>query len=256
MMRLKNKVGVVTGSSRGIGRAIAERLAQEGALVAVHYGSNAEAAAETVRQIEAKGGAAFAVQADLARSEQIQQLFEALDAELTRRTGSPQFDILVNNAGVSSPASYREITVEQLDHVFGVNVRGAFFVTQAALSRLRDGGRVINISSTASRHASPTPMVAPYSMSKAALDAFTLALAQDLGPRQITANTIAPGAVETDMNSEHLQKPEVRDMIARSTALRRIGQVADIANAAALLASDDSAWITGQYIVADGGFRL
>jgi NAD(P)-dependent dehydrogenase (short-subunit alcohol dehydrogenase family) len=154
-MRLKNKIGVVTGSSRGIGRAIAERLAEDGALVAVHYATNAEAAAATVRQIEANGGAAFAVQADLARTEQIQQLFETLDAELTRRTGEAHFDILVNNAGVNSPASYRQMTVEQLDHLFAVNVRGAFFVTQAAVPRLRDGGRIINISSTASRHAAP-----------------------------------------------------------------------------------------------------
>src|SRR6195256_1033925 len=199
-MSLKNKIAVVTGSSRGIGRVIPERLAKEGALVVVHYGSNSKAADETVRAIKSVNGAAFALPADLSSVEEIQHFFGRLDEELTSRSGSNQFDILVNNAGISSPASYREMTPEQFDHLFAVNVRGAFFVTQAAIPRLRDGARIVNISSIASRHASPSPMTPPYSMTKAALDAFTLGLAQDLGRRRIIVNTIAPGAVETDIN--------------------------------------------------------
>lgn len=207
-------------------------------------------------EIESKGGAAFAVQADLSSVEQIRRFFQTLDADLTSRTGTNRFDILVNNAGVSSPAPYQQMTAEQFDHLFAVNVRGAFFVTQSALSRLRDGGRIINISSTASRRATPSPVTAAYSMTKAALDAFTLALAQDLGRRKVTVNTIAPGAVETNINAAALQKPEVRMLIEGQTALGRIGVVTDIANVAAFLASDDGAWVTGQRIEASGGFRL
>jgi 3-oxoacyl-[acyl-carrier protein] reductase len=255
-MRLKDKIAVVTGSSRGIGRAIAERLAKEGALVVVHYGSNSKAADETVRAIKSESGAAFALPADLASVEEIQRFFRRLDEELTSRSGSNQFDILVNNAGIASPASYREMTAEQFDHLFAVNVRGAFFVTQAAIPRLRNGARIVNISSIASRHASPSPMTPPYSMTKAALDAFTLGLAQDLGQRGIIANTIAPGAVETDINVQFLQKPEIRKVIEEQTALRRIGQTTDVANVAAFLVSDDNTWVTGQYIEAGGGFRL
>jgi 3-oxoacyl-[acyl-carrier protein] reductase len=255
-MKLKDKVAIVTGSSRGIGRGIAERLAQEGSLVVVHYGSRAKAADETVREIESKGGAAFALQADLSSVDEIQRFFQKLDAELTSRTGTNQLDILVNNAGISSPASYREMTVEQFDHLFAVNVRGPFFVTQAAIPRLRDGGKIINISSMASRHASPSPFTPPYSMTKAALDAFTLGLAQDLGQRNIIANTIAPGAVETDINAQFLRRPEIRKVIEEQTALRHIGEVTDIASVAAFLASDDNTWVTGQYIEASGGFRL
>jgi 3-oxoacyl-[acyl-carrier protein] reductase len=255
-MKLKEKTAVVTGSSRGIGRSIAERFAKEGALVVIHYGSNAKAADETVSAIKSGDGAAFALQADLSSVEEIQRLFQRLDEELTSRTGSNRFDILVNNAGIASPASYREMTVGQFDHLFAVNVRGAFFVTQAAISRLRDGAKIINISSMASRHASPSPMTTPYSMTKAALDAFTLGLAQDLGTRKIMANTIAPATVETDINSQFLKKPEIRKQIESQTALGRIGQTADIANVAAFLASDDNTWVTGQYIEASGGFWL
>jgi 3-oxoacyl-[acyl-carrier protein] reductase len=254
-MELQGKVALVTGGSRGIGRAIADRLAQEGALVAVHYGHNAEAAQQTVQVIEANGGAAFAVQADLAEVAQIEQLYQTLDGELEKRKGSQRFDILVNNAGISSLIPYQQMTPAEFDQTFAVNVRGVFFVTQFALPRLRDGGRIINISSDASKGASP-PIAVAYSMSKAALDAFTVSLAADLGKRQITANTIAPGATETEMNAHMYTNADVRKSVAGMTALGRLGTPADIANAVALLASADSAWITGQYIVASGGLRL
>ena len=173
----------------------------------------------------------------MAAPAEIEQFFTALDMEVTRRTGSNQLDILVNNAGIASPASYREMTAAQFDHLFAVNVRGAFLMTQAAIPRMRRGGRIINISSLASRHAAPSPMVPPYSMTKAALDAFTLGPAQDLGPLNIIANVIAPGAVETDINSQSLNKPEIRQGIEEQTALRRISEVKDIAELARFLAS-------------------
>lgn len=162
-------------------------------------------------------------------------------------------DILVNNAGIGSSLPLQQTTEEQFDQLFSVNVKGAFFITLSALGRLRDGGRIINVSSASSRH--PSPQAAVYSMTKAALDAFTVALAADLGKRNITVNTIAPGVVETDINADVLQKPEVRKYIINTTALGRIGKVTDIAGVAAFLASADSAWVTGQYIEASGGLR-
>jgi 3-oxoacyl-[acyl-carrier protein] reductase len=160
---------------------------------------------------------------------EIERFFAALDEELTKRTGSNQLDILVNNAGIASPASYREMSVEQFDHLFAVNVRGAFLMTQPAIRRMRRGGRIINISSLASRHAAPSPMVPPYSMTKAALGWL----------RSRRAKT-------TRDTQGHRSK----------TALGRIGEVRDIANLARFLASTESQWITRQYIEASGGFRL
>jgi 3-oxoacyl-[acyl-carrier protein] reductase len=253
---LSSKVALVTGASRGIGRAIAETLASDGALVIVHFGRNSKAAEEAVGVIASRGGTAFALQADLGAPQEIERFIVKLDEELNARTGNTQLDILVNNAGIASPASYREMSVEQFDHLFAVNVRGAFLMTQAAIRRMRRGGRIINISSLASRHAAPSAMVPPYSMTKAALDAFTLGLAQDLGAQGTTANTVAPGAIETDINAQLLRQPEIRKGIEAQTALRRIGEVKDIADVVRFLASSQSQWITGQYIAASGGFRL
>lgn len=254
-MSLHGKVALVTGGSRGIGRAIAQRLAKDGALVAVHYGHNAEAASRTVGEIEASGGAAFALQADLSSITQIEALYQTMDTDLTKRTQSNQFDILVNNAGMSATIPYAQMSAEEFDQLFAVNVRGPFFMVQAALSRLRDGGRIINISSTASQHAA-RPIVVAYGMSKAALDAFTVSLAADLGRRGITANTIGPGAIETEMNVGMLSKEEARKAVISMTPLGRIGNVTDIANIAAFLASEEGGWVTGQYIAAAGGMGL
>jgi 3-oxoacyl-[acyl-carrier protein] reductase len=144
-MQSEGKVAVVTGGGRGIGRAIAQRLAEAGALIAVHYGSNAEAATFTVREIEANGGNAFPLQAELSSMTQIKQFYRMLDAELTQRAGSQHFDILVNNAGVGTFATYDQTTEEEFDRLFAVNVKGTFFMTRLAIPRLRDGGRIINI---------------------------------------------------------------------------------------------------------------
>ena len=220
MRELENKVALVTGASRGIGRGITKALAADGAMVIVHFGRNSEAAAETVAAITSRGGAAFPLQADLASAEDIERFFLVLDEQLTMQKGTNRLDILVNNAGIASSASYREMSAAQFDHLFAVNVRGAFLMTQAAIRRIGAGGRIINISPLASRHAAPSPMVPPYSMTKAALDAFTLGLAQDLGPLNITANVLAPGPVETDINSQFFSKPGMRIGIDEQTALR------------------------------------
>ena len=253
-MRLKDKVAVVTGGSRGIGRAIARRFAQEGALAVVHYGKNADAATATVREIKAAGGKAFAVQAELGSLAEIERFYERLDTELKKQTGSREFDILVNNAGVAFFRNMEQTSEKEFDDLFAVNVKGAFFVTQKALPRLRDKGRVINISSGVSKR--PSKDLIAYSMTKAALDAMTVALAGELGKRGITVNTIAPGYTLTDINAEMLSNPEVRKQVSGMTALGRIGEVEDIVGAAVFLASDESAWVTGQYIEASGGLML
>ncbi len=255
-MRLQGKVALITGSSRGIGRAVAERFAQEGAFVVVHSSKESEAAFSTLKSIVTAGGNAIALATDLSSVGGIREFFLDLDRELADHLGSSQIDILVNNAGVNATAPYDQMTEEQFDLIFAVNVKGAFFMTQMALVRLRDRGRIINISSFASRHASPSPYTLTYSMTKGALDAFTVALAGDLGKRGITANTIAPATVETDMNRKFITDPKIRRGIEVETALGRIGRVDDIADVALFLASEESRWVTGQYIEATGGFRL
>ncbi len=254
MKNLQGKVAVVTGGSRGIGRAIAARLASDGALVCVNYRENAGAAAEAVGAIEAAGGEAFALQGDVGSVDEIAGFFGRLDAELTTRRADHRFDILVNNAGVVDGTTVEATTEEQFDRVFATNVKGPFFVTQAALPRLRDGGRLINVSSNLSRHPMATGL--PYCMTKAALDNFTVGLAGVLGRRKITVNTLAPGLTATELNAAMRAHPGVEERFATMTALGRIGKVEDIADAASFLASPDSAWVTGIYLEASGGLGL
>src|SRR5947209_3829052 len=207
VMSLKGKVAVVTGASRGIGRAIALRLARDGALVCVNYHSNAGAAQAVVGEIESAGGEAFALQADVGSVEQLGRFFETLDAELVKRRGDRRFDILVNNAGVAVTGPTATATEPDFDRVFATNVKGPFFTTQHAIPRLRDGGRVVNLSSGLSRR--PMPQYSAYSMTKAAIDTFTVALAAELGGRGITVNTLAPGLTATDMNCGMREHPDV-----------------------------------------------
>jgi 3-oxoacyl-[acyl-carrier protein] reductase len=254
-MVLTGKVALVTGASRGIGRAIAQRLGRDGALVAVHYGSNALGAAETVKTITDAGGQAFSVEARLDSSmDELDRLFAVLDKLLIERTGEARFDILVNNAGVDRTGHIQEMTPEVFEEVFHTNVRGPFFLTQRALSRIRDNGRIINLSSTLVRAVRPIKIV--YTMTKGAIEKFTMVLAQQLGQRGITVNSVAPGAVATDMIAQALQSNQnAVAEIAGLTALGRIGETRDIADIVAWLASDDARWITGNHIDASGGQR-
>lgn len=254
MEKLKGKVALVTGASRGIGRAIALRLAREGALVAVHYGKNRDAAEEVVREIGQGGGTAFALGQELDQAYDIQALYESLDDALTDRTGSRQFDILVNNAGIGLPASIEETSEAAFDELVKLNVKAPFFMIQQALPRLRDGGRVINLSSAVTRIS--LPGIPAYSMTKGAIDSLTLSLANQLGPRGITINAIQPGFVATDMNAAMLREPALRQFGADYSIFGRWGEPADIADVAAFLASPDSRWITGQRIDASGGAHL
>jgi NAD(P)-dependent dehydrogenase (short-subunit alcohol dehydrogenase family) len=251
---LQGKTALVTGGTRNLGLAMAKRLAASGALVAVNYAGNAQAAQLAIASIEADGGQAFAIQARLGEPGATEALVEALDAELTRRTGSTRLDILVNNIGGGDYGTIASTTPEQYDHIFSNNVRSPFFLTQALLPRLNDGGRVINISSSASRLAGKDFIA--YSMSKAALDMFTRVLAKDLGARHINVNGVQPGFNRTDTNSDVLENAQMRKQIEGMTAFGRFGEPSDIADVVYFLASPESRWVTGQTVEASGGFNM
>ncbi|MGW7425181.1 SDR family oxidoreductase [Streptomyces sp. NPDC054813] len=255
MGTLTGKTALVTGGSRGIGRAIAERLGGDGALVAVHYGRNGAAADEVVEAIRAKGGAAFAVHAELGRAGDVETLWERYDSQVLELSGSTDLDILVNNAGVTPRGEIAETTAEAFDEAVAVNMRAPFFLTQHGLKRLRDGGRIINTSSGATRIAL-TDIIA-YAMTKGAVDAFTLTLAKALGGRGITVNSVAPGIIDTDINASWLRgNTAAEESAAALSALGRVGRPEDVADVVAFLASDDARWVTGQVIDATGGSQL
>ena len=254
MSKLEGKIALVTGASRGIGRGIALRLAREGAIVAVHYGQREKEAASVVDEILQHGGFAFTIGANLTTQDGIRDLYTTFDEELQKRTGENQFDILVNNAGIGQILTLEEATEESVDEVLNINVKAPLFVTQHALSRLRDGGRIINISSFVTRAASPS--VFTYSVSKGAINTFTLALARQLGSRNITVNAILPGIINTEMNAGTLQNPDGQKYAAALSVFNRWGEPEDVADIAAFLASEESRWITGQLIDASGGSHL
>jgi len=255
MTRLAGKVAVVTGASRGVGRVTAERLAAEGALVAVHYAAEAQAADEVVAGILARGGSAFAVQADFAASDGAAQLWSGFDKGAADFTGDTYVDILVNNAATSVQATLEETKFEDYERMFAVNVRAPFFLVQQGLARLRDGARVINVSSAVTRMA--FPQVVAYGLTKGAMDTLTLTLAQELGVRGITVNAVAPGTLDTDVNANWLRgNSEAEEFVSGQAALGRVGQPGDVADVITFLATDEARWITGQVIDVSGGARL
>ncbi|MFE7720693.1 SDR family oxidoreductase [Nocardia rhizosphaerihabitans] len=247
------KTALVTGASRGIGRAIAERLARDGALVAVHFGQNDAAAKDVVAGIEADGGRAFAVRGDLGSTD-FATLLADVDAGFVGLGAPAGLDILVNNAGMTIMKGVDTMTPAEFDTVFATNVRAPFFLVQGVLDRLRDGGRVVNLSSAVTRLAIPD--ILAYTMTKGAIDSFTRVLAQALGPRGITVNAVAPGYVLTDMNAWLIDNPDGQREASSNVALGRVGRPADIADIVSYLVSDDARWITGQTLDASGGTAL
>jgi 3-oxoacyl-[acyl-carrier protein] reductase len=247
---LQEKTALVTGGSRGIGRAIAQRLAADGALVAVHYGGNDAAANETLKAIKQAGGDAFLIRAELSVHEGIDTLFRQLEKGFADRP----LDILVNNAAVAPQVTLDQTTPEEFDRIFAINVRAPFFIIQRALPLMPDGGRIINISSGVTWFATPATV---YSMTKGALNVLGRSLANSLGARNITVNTISPGITDTDMNPSIRDKDaEAIDRVSGMTALGRPGRADDIADAVAFFASNHARWITGQTLDVNGGLFL
>lgn len=246
---LEGKVALVTGASKGIGAAIARELAARGAAVAVNYSGGKAGAEKVVADIKAAGGKAIAVQADLANTESIGPLVAKVASELGPIT------TLVNNAGIYDFSPIEGVTPEHFHKQFNVNVLGLILTTQAALANFHpQGGSIINIGSVA---ANGVPTATVYSATKGAVDSVTLALSKELGPRKIRVNSLNPGMIETEgTRSAGFIGSDFHKKTEEETPLGRIGQPDDVASVAAFLASDDSAWLTGQTIQASGGARL
>jgi 3-oxoacyl-[acyl-carrier protein] reductase len=243
MSKLANKVALVTGGSRGIGAAIAKRLAKDGASVAITYAKDASAASAVVKAIEGGGGKAIAIQADAANAKAINAAIEK-----TVTTLGP-LDVLVNNAGTAIPKLFEETTLEEMDHMIDLNFRGILVATQAALKRMNDGGRIIMIGSCVGER-NLTPGLVAYAATKGAVKMFTQGLSREVGSRGITVNNIQPGPIDTDLN------PASGDWAApqkANTALNRYGSVDEVAALVAFVAGPESSYITGANLTVDGG---
>jgi len=251
---LEGKTALVTGGARGLGRAMVEKLADSGALVLFNYATSRNAAESLVESIHSRGGRAVAMEAALSDLDSIRRFATEIEAVLTSRTGSGDLDILINNIGGGSYATIPSTTEEYYDETFNNNVRIPFFLTQALLPRLREGGRVVNISSAASRLAGKDFVV--YSMSKASLDMFTKVLAKELGPKRIPVNSVCPGFNATESNAAELNNEALKKQIENNTLLGRFGEPEDIADIVYALVSPEGRWVTGQVIEASGGFNF
>ena len=243
--KLAGKVAVVTGGSRGIGAAIAKRLATDGASVAITYTKGTDAAASVIKEIERAGGQAIAIQADAADAGAVKAAVEKTVATFDR------LDVLVNNAGTAIPKTFEETTLEEMDRVIDINIRGVFVATQAALKHMRDGGRIITIGSAVGERVL-TPGLVPYAATKRAVKIFTQGLAREVGSRGITVNNVQPGPIDTDLN------PATGDWAVPQkavTALNRYGHVDDIASMVAFVAGPEASYVTGANLTVDGGMN-
>ena len=250
-MRLKGKNALVTGSSRGIGRGIALRFAQEGANVAINYVGSTAAAEDTQRAVEAFGVRSVILPADISSAADVAALVEAAVAALG------PLDILVNNAGIEKHAPFWDVSEADYDRVLDVNLKGTFFATQAMVKHLMEGrrqGRIINLSSV--HEEVPFPNFTAYCMSKGGMRMFTRNLAVELGSMGITVNNIAPGAIETPINTNLLRNPAKLNALLGQIPLARLGQPDDVAGLAVFLASDDAAYVTGSTYYVDGGLSV
>jgi len=245
MSKLTKKVALVTGGSRGIGAAIAKRLAAEGANVAITYAKDGGAASAVVKAIELGGGKAIAIQADAASVEAVNDAVEKVVATFGR------LDVLVNNAGTAIPKPFAETTMQEMDRVIDINIRGIFATTQAALKHMKDGGRIIMVGSAVGERA-VAPGLVPYAATKGAVKMFTQALSREVGNRGITVNNVQPGPIDTDLN------PASGDWAVpqkAATALDRYGRVEEIAAMVAFVAGPESSYITGANLTVDGGMN-
>ena len=243
MANLTNQTALVTGGSRGIGAAIAKRLAADGASVAITYTKGAEAAQSVVDEIERAGGKAIAIQADATDADAVKAAIEKTVATFGG------LDVLVNNAGTAIPKRFEETTLEEMDRMIDINIRGVFVATQAALKHMKSGGRIINIGSCVGERMM-TPGLVAYSATKGAVKMFTQGLARELGSRAITVNNVQPGPIDTDLNpaAGDWATPQIAN-----TALKRYGTVEDIAAMVSFVAGPEATYITGANLTVDGG---
>jgi 3-oxoacyl-[acyl-carrier protein] reductase len=243
--KLEGKIALITGGSRGIGAAIAKRLAADGAKVAITYTKGAEAAASVVKEIERAGGKAIAIQADAADVDAGKAAVEKTVAAFGR------LDVLVNNAGTAIPKTFEETTLEEMNRVLDINLRGVFLATQAALKHMNSGGRIIMIGSAVGERVL-VPGLVPYSATKGAVKIFTQGLSREVGSRGITVNNVQPGPIDTDLN------PAAGDWAVPQkavTALNRFGRVDEVAALVAFVAGPESSYITGANLTVDGGMN-
>jgi 3-oxoacyl-[acyl-carrier protein] reductase len=245
MIKLKDKVAIVTGSSRGIGAQIAETLSESGAKVVINYLNNRAAANQVVARIQSYGGDAIVKKADVGKTDEAKALFDAAIAEFGK------VDILINNAGIAIYKVVQDTTDDDFDRIFNINVKGVFNTLRQAATRMENGGRIINVSSTVTRVMLPTYGV--YSATKAAIEQLTRVFAKEVGRRGITVNSISPGPTNTDLFTRGKTRETIKQL-ASMAALGRIGEPEDIARVVLFLVSDQAAWITAQNLGVNGGF--
>jgi 3-oxoacyl-[acyl-carrier protein] reductase len=254
-MRNQNqRVAVVTGASRGIGKSAARRLAKDGFLVILNYNHSQDEAESLVLELKKVGGDAIAVHGDVSSVDGVDQFFSEVDQHLVNATSSSQFDVLVCNAGIIRSGTIDHTAEQDFDELFDLNTKGVFYTIQRALPRMRSGGAILTVGSGLTRFS--YPQYAAYAASKGAVTTLTQVLAKDLGSKNITVNMVAPGPVDTDLNADWLRNDDARNFVSSQTALGRIAQAEDIEGVIAFLCGPDSRWVTGQRIEASGGIHL
>ena len=254
-MRFNNKIALITGGSRGLGKDTALRLAGYGADSIVTYHSHKEAADAVVAEIKAQGQQAVALQLDVGDIQSFDGFMNEVSDALKFTWARDKLDFLVNNAGIGAHGSVDQTSEEIFDSLFNIHFKGVYFLTQKAIPMMNDNGRIINISSGLARFA--LPGYSAYASMKGAIETYTRYLAKELGAKGITANVVAPGAIETDFNKARFDaNPQIKEMIASQTALGRVGVPEDIGGVVAFLCSEDARWVNGQRLEASGGMFL
>jgi len=254
-MNFNQKIALVTGGNRGLGKNTALRLASYGADSIITYHNHKEEADSVVSEIEAKDQRAVALQLDVGDIKSFDGFIQQVSNTLKDKWGRDKFDFLINNAGIGAHGTVEQMTEEDFDRLFNIHFKGVYFLTQKAIPLLNDNGRVINISSGLARFT--LPGYSAYASMKGAIETFTRYIAKELGGRGITANLVAPGAIETDFNKSRFDaNPQIKEMIASQTAMGRVGVPDDIGGVVAFLCSEDARWVNGQRLEASGGMFL
>src|ERR1700730_1291797 len=253
-MKHINKIALITGGSRGLGRNAAIKLARDGADVILTYSERSDEGKAVLAQIEKLGRKAEMLQLDVANTAGFDAFVQTVTETLQTRWQRKDFDFLINNAGVGADSLFGQTTEEAFDRLFNVHLRGVYFLTQKLLPLIAGGGRIICTSTGLTRFA--IPGYAAYASMKGAIEVLVRYLAKELGPRSITANALAPGAIETDFTSAHLERPGMKDILASNTALGRVGVPDDIGGVVSFLCSEEGRWVTAQRLEASGGMFL